>query len=92
MVVDVLAIKTSFQQELGECAFKKDWQKVLHLSEKYGLDVRSEVLWVFPTELCLNHMRSFLQSFSITNILSVGCGSGLLEFVLRESLGKCLYA
>jgi hypothetical protein len=87
MVIDTLALRENFQKEVRECVKKRDWRKVLLLNQKYGAEVTSETLWTFPTEYCLNYLKALWKSFNITNILSVGCGSGLLEFVLRESMG-----
>lgn len=87
MVVDTLALRESFQNEVREYVKKKDWRKILRSSQKYGIDVTSEVLWTFPTEYCVVYLKALWKSFNITSILSVGCGSGLLEFVLRESIG-----
>lgn len=87
MVIDTLALRKSFQDEVREHVTKKEWRKVLRLSQKYDMAVTSELLWTFPTEYCLGYLKALWKSFNITNILSIGCGSGLLEFVLHESVG-----
>jgi hypothetical protein len=87
MVIDTLALRENFQMEVRECVKKRDWRKVLLLNQKYEVSVTSETLWTFPTEYCLNYLKALWKSFNIKNILSIGCGSGLLEFVLRESMG-----
>ena len=87
MVFDTLALREKFQCDVRECVKKKDWRKVLQIRQKYEFDVTSEILWTFPTEYCLNYLKAIWKSFNITNILSVGCGSGLLEFIIKESMG-----
>lgn len=87
MVIDTLALRENFRNEVREFVTKKDWRNILRLSQKYGINVTSELLWTFPTEYCVGYLKALWKSFNITNILSVGCGSGLLEFVLRESIG-----
>lgn len=87
MVVDIATIRDNFHNELNELIAKKDWRKILKLSENYGMEITTEVLWVFPTESSLKYLQSVLKSYSITNILSVGCGSGLLEMIMMMSLG-----
>lgn len=89
MVTDTLKLRESFQDEVRECVKKKDWRKILQLS-RYGTEITSEVLWTFPTEYCLTYQKAIWKSFNITNILSIGCGSGLLEFVLHEGIGTSL--
>lgn len=86
VIVDIL-LREKFYEDLNHSYKKKDWRNVLMLSEKYGTEITSEILWVFPTVDCLKHQEKLLKSFNIRNILSVGCGSGLLEFVFHESLG-----
>jgi hypothetical protein len=90
MVIDSLALRENFQTDVREYVKKKDWKKILLLSQKYEMSVTSEILWTFPTEYCLNYLKALWKSFNITNILSCGCGSGLLEFILREAIGKFL--
>lgn len=87
MVFDALALKENFECEVREYVKKRDWRKVLLLSQKYGMNVTCEFLWTFPTPACLEYQKALWKSFNITNILSVGCGSGLLEFVIKESIG-----
>lgn len=88
MVIDTLAVRENFQNDVRELVKKKDWRKILLLSQKYGMNVTSETLWTFPTEYCLGYLKALWKSFNITNVLSIGCGSGLLEFLMRESMGE----
>ena len=90
MVIDTLTLRENFQNDVRECVGKKDWRKILRISQAYGTDLTSEFLWTFPTEYCLKYQKAIWKSFNITNILSIGCGSGLLEFVLHESIGMNL--
>lgn len=87
MVVDTLTLRENFKDDVRECVRKRDWQKVLKLNKKYGNQLTYEFLWTFPTEYCLDYLQKLWKSYNITNILSIGCGYGLLEFVLRESIG-----
>lgn len=89
MVLDVatLLAKENFLSELQACAVKRDWKKILKLSQKYGFEISSIVLWVFPSEYCLEQLKITLKNYKISNILSIGCGIGLLEFIMRESIG-----
>lgn len=88
MVVDTLALRENFKDDVRECVKKRDWKKVLKLNQKYGSQLTYEFLWTFPTEFCLSYLQKLWKSYNITNILSIGCGYGLLEFVLRESIGS----
>lgn len=90
MIVDKLK-KESFLDAVSKCAEGKDWRKILALSQAYETSVTAQILWAFPTESCLRFLKALFKSFNIRNILSVGCGSGLLEFILQESIGKTLF-
>lgn len=87
MVIDTQILRENFKDDVRECVKKRDWQKVLKLNQKYGSQLTYEFLWVFPTEFCLNSLKNLMKNYNITNVLSIGCGYGLLEFMLRESIG-----
>ena len=88
MVLEVASLTNeNFLNELQESAAKKDWKNILKISKRYGFAISSAALWVYPSEFCLQQLKATLKSFSISNILSVGCGIGLLEFLIRESVG-----
>lgn len=74
MVIEAL-IKENFQVEIEECANKKDWKKIIKLSQKYGFDISSLLYWVYPTEYCLEQLKVTLKNFNISFILSIGCGN-----------------
>lgn len=87
-MIDSVTLRGNFLNEVQELVVKKDWRRIVDLSKKYELAVTSEFLWTFPTEYCLHFLKALWKSFHITNVLSIGCGSGLLEFVMRESMGS----
>lgn len=88
MVLEVASLTNeNFLNELQESAAKKDWKNILKISKRYGFAISSIALWVYPSEYCLKQMKTTLKSLNISNILSIGCGIGLLEFIIRESVG-----
>ncbi|KAL7023485.1 hypothetical protein ACKWTF_012631 [Chironomus riparius] len=88
MVLEVASLTNeNFLNELQESAAKKDWKNILKISKRYGFAISTIALWVFPSEFCLQQMKTTLKSLNISNILSIGCGIGLLEFIIRESVG-----
>lgn len=74
MVVEALLVE-NFQDEIEESANKKDWKKIIKLSQKYGFAVSSLLYWVFPSEFCLEQLKVTLKKFNISFILSIGCGN-----------------
>lgn len=89
MLIDTFSLREDFQKDVKEYVTKKDWRRILLLRQKYGMEVTSETLWTFPTEYCLTYLKALCKSFNIKNVLSIGCGSGLLEFVLQVCIGAC---
>jgi hypothetical protein len=88
MVLDVAPLtRENFQKEVQESAVKKDWRKIIKLSQKYGFQISTVLLWAFPSEHCLQQLKITFKKFNISNLLSIGCGIGLLEFIIRESVG-----
>ncbi|KAG5670502.1 hypothetical protein PVAND_000761 [Polypedilum vanderplanki] len=89
MVLEVIELtRENFQNEVQESAVKRDWRKIIKLSQKYGFKISTVLLWAFPTEHCLQELKLTFKKYNITNILSIGCGIGLLEFIIRESVGS----
>lgn len=77
-------IRENFENELQESASKKDWKKIIKLAQKYGFDVASRLLWVFPSEHCLDQLKITLKSFNISTILSIGCGKTIQCSILKS--------
>lgn len=68
----------------------KDWRKLLqwirdnHLSK----DEQRRYLWSWPKEDDLYQLGLILKAIRVHRILSIGCGNGLFEWLLQESLSK----
>lgn len=66
----------------------KNWRRLLKYAETLDLELKRKLLWMWPTENCLLGIREILNELGITCLLSIGCGNGLFEWLLRESLSK----
>lgn len=66
----------------------KNWRRLLKYAETLDLELKRKLLWMWPTENCLLGIREILKELGITCLLSIGCGNGLFEWLLRESLSK----
>lgn len=82
-----LSGKSLFENQLYEYKKLNDWKSVLKLRENCSHDVAVHFLWVWPTENCLSYIGKILDDMKIKSVLSIGCGTGLLEWILKESLG-----
>lgn len=75
------------QGQLLELIAKRDWRKIIQLSENYSLIEKSRFLWAWPSEECVQQLKKVLIESGVTSVLSIGCGSGLLEWILEETTG-----
>ncbi|KAM3956309.1 uncharacterized protein ACR2FA_009761 [Aphomia sociella] len=48
---------------------------------------RNKLLWVFPSAKNLDFMSECMRELKCDRVLSIGCGSGLLEWILTEATG-----
>ncbi|XP_068155339.1 uncharacterized protein [Drosophila tropicalis] len=62
-----------------------NWRKLLALGERIEQHVKRKLLWIWPTDGDLLKCHKLLESFGINHILSIGCGSGLLEWLVIAS-------
>lgn len=70
-----------------ELSAMENWQGVIDICASFSADEKSKFLWAWPTAECLAFLRSLLIENGITAILSIGCGSGLLEWMIQKSSG-----
>lgn len=79
---------SSFDKTLYQLSEEKNWREILTLGQRYPQVELSRYLWAWPSEECLEHLRRTFQKNHISNILSIGCGSGLLEWIICEATGS----
>lgn len=80
MVLEAIT-RENFENEIQECAIKRDWKRIIKLAQKYGFEISSLLLWVFPSEYCLQQLKITLKTFNISSILSIGCGKTCAHIV-----------
>lgn len=68
----------------------KNWRKLLKYGNLLKQDTKRKLLWAWPTEKNIWQINKLLRQYDITNILSIGCGNGLFEWILKEALSKYL--
>lgn len=62
-----------------------DWHGIIEAGKLFSVKERSKFLWAWPTVECLQWLKHHLIYNNITSILSVGCGSGLLEWLISKT-------
>lgn len=49
---------------------------------------RNKLLWVFPSEKDFKFLADCVEELRCDRVLSIGCGSGLLEWMFTEATGE----
>lgn len=81
---------TSF--ELEECLVNlscaNDWHGVIEAGKQFSHEEKRKFLWAWPkTADCFDWLNVILNANHIKQILSIGCGSGLLEWLISQTTG-----
>ncbi|CAH2085840.1 unnamed protein product [Euphydryas editha] len=72
-------------EEVTELYKQGDWRTIVNKFRSHPN--RNKVLWVFPTEENFKFIANCMLELKCETILSVGCGSGLLEWMITEATG-----
>ncbi|KAH8291827.1 hypothetical protein KR054_001042 [Drosophila jambulina] len=64
------------------------WRTLLALGDSLEQQLKRKLLWVWPTAVDLDYFNQLLSMHGIRNVLSVGCGTGLLEWLITAAGGK----
>ncbi|XP_068622921.1 uncharacterized protein [Battus philenor] len=64
---------------------EKNWRTIV--SKYHNYPDRSKLLWVFPAEENFEFLSESIVKLGCDRILSIGCGSGLLEWIITEATG-----
>ncbi|XP_062540197.1 uncharacterized protein LOC134208145 [Armigeres subalbatus] len=75
------------EHEIGECIAAQDWKKVIDQGQALPFETRVKYLWLWPLQSDLERIEESLHRFGITRILSIGCGTGLLEWLITVATG-----
>jgi hypothetical protein len=86
----VIEESKSFTTAVRDHIVNKSWTKLLQLGNETSESERAKLLWVWPKQKCLDDFSVLLRKHKISQILSVGCGSGLLELLISKICGEFL--
>ena len=66
----------------------KQWRKLVNYGGNWNLLDRNQFLWAWPEISDLYFLNGQLKKIGIKHVLSIGCGRGLLEWIINESTGE----
>ncbi|KAJ8931244.1 hypothetical protein NQ314_015863 [Rhamnusium bicolor] len=78
---------SSFLNSVLELYKDNKWKEILNLNEKSDNLNALKILWVWPSEENLYFIRKVLYEQNLDGIISLGCGCGLLEWIINKSTG-----
>lgn len=80
-------MEPSLEENLISLTAEDQWQKIIDLEANYPLEEKSKFLWAWPSLSTLAAIERILRANNVSTILSIGCGSGLLEWIISKSTG-----
>jgi len=75
----------TFQKAVQELHRNGDWQGIIKLYEQGMVD--TNILWYRPCFEAIQFLKDSLSHFCMKGVASVGCGTGLLEWLINMSTG-----
>lgn len=77
----------SFVNDLYDLYKQNEWRKVIKLAERASFEERRRYLFAWPTEQNLKELKSELNKLGVISLASIGCGTGLLEWLMNKLTG-----
>lgn len=65
-----------------------DWKRILEINQNSDKVEAQNLLWVWPSVDNLKFITSYLLKCNLKGIVSLGCGCGLLEWILEKYSGN----
>lgn len=78
---------TSFEECLVSLSGVNDWYGVIEAGKEFSFEEKSKFLWAWPSVQCFEWLKRILNATNIERILSIGCGSGLLKWLISKATG-----
>ncbi|KAH0535570.1 hypothetical protein KQX54_017245 [Cotesia glomerata] len=79
-------MECEFEKKVSKLHEKGNYEKIIELSGSAESDEAQRLSWFWPTFNDLQWIRNLLDNFKCKGIVSVGCGTGLLEWIIQQYL------
>lgn len=73
--------------QFHKLALEGKWREVLEYRGKFTLEEKIRYLWAWPSLSDLVVLKWMFEECGLQTLLSIGCGSGLLEWILNKATG-----
>lgn len=78
----------SLEECLVNLSCADDWHGIIEAGNHFSVEEKSKFLWAWPKNAqCFQWLKIILVENHIGSILSIGCGSGLLEWLIKKTTG-----
>lgn len=75
------------ERVISEYIAAEDWKKVINLGQALPFEERVNYLWLWPLQNDLERIGECLRRYGIGRVFSIGCGTGLLEWLITAATG-----
>lgn len=73
--------------QFHELALEGRWQEMLEYRGKFSFNEKIKYLWAWPSQSDLVVLKWMFDEYDLKTLLSIGCGSGLLEWIMNKATG-----
>lgn len=81
-------MENDFLKKIIDLYNRQDWKNILKLNEHSDNETALRILWVWPSIRNLEFIERTIKKHYCKGIISLGCGCGLLEWIIQKSTGK----
>lgn len=81
-------MESEFLRKVLELYKSKDWETILDLNSNCDNRDALKLLWVWPSVKNLEFIKTIVHENECSGIISLGCGCGLLEWIIQQSTGN----
>ncbi|XP_034951209.1 uncharacterized protein [Chelonus insularis] len=79
-------LENEFENEVTRLHSEGKFKEIIALSESVECYKAQRLLWVWPTFNDLNWIKEIIIDYNLHGIMSIGCGTGLLEWIIQQYL------
>ncbi|XP_028131123.1 uncharacterized protein LOC114326869 [Diabrotica virgifera virgifera] len=77
----------NFVETVIELHRSKSWKEILNLNTHSDNQNALKLLWVWPEIKNIRYIKNLVKDLGYKGIISLGCGCGLLEWIISEATG-----
>ena len=66
----------------------KKWIEIIDFLNTFDIEAVRKILWVFPSLKDISWITRVIEENNLRGIFSIGCGCGLLEWLIHQNSGK----